>query len=214
MSERATRGMTIAEFLSWQVDQEDLFEFVDGQPLAMAGAKLRHDRVTGNAFAEARRQMRAAGSPCDAFTSDIGILTPLGNLRRPDVSVLCPPFDEDALISDSPRLVVEVLSESTERVDRLVKLDEYKSIKTLDYILVADPTRVEVGFWFRDADRVWRNETFQNPGSIITMPLLGLAISLASLYERVQVTPRPRPRLVWEDADESGSTELPPSAPA
>jgi Uma2 family endonuclease len=152
MGDRATGDMTIEEFLSWQTDQEDLFEFVDGQPLAVPRKKLRHDRVTGNALAEIRRQLRASGNLCDAFTSDIGIRTVPGHIRRPDVSVLCPPFDEEALISDRPRLVVEVLSESTETIDRIVKLDEYKAIEGLDYIVIADPTRVEVGFWFRDPD--------------------------------------------------------------
>lgn len=90
----------------------------------MAGAKLRHDRVSGNAFSEIRRQLRESSSPCDAFISDVGVVTPMGRIRRPEVSVLCPPFDEETMTSDSPRLVVEVLSEPTERVDRLVKLDE------------------------------------------------------------------------------------------
>jgi Uma2 family endonuclease len=211
MSDHATRRMTIADFLSWQSDQEELFELANGQPLAMTGARLRHDRVTGNALSEIRRQLRASGSPCDAFTSDIGIRTPLGNIRRPDVSVLCPPFDEDAMIWDSPRVVVEVLSESIERVDRLVKLDEYKSIQTLDHIIIADPTRMEVGFWFRDAERGWRTSTFQDAGAVMDMPGLGVSLSLASLYERVQLTPRPRPRLVWDEAEPGA---IPPATPS
>jgi Uma2 family endonuclease len=111
--------MTIEAFLAWQSGREQRYELIGGEPVAMAGGKLRHDRVTGNAFSEIRRRMRSGGSPCDAFTADIGIRTPAGNIRRPDVSVLCPPFDEEATTSDSPRLIVEVLSESTERVDRL-----------------------------------------------------------------------------------------------
>jgi Uma2 family endonuclease len=196
MGDRATKGMTIEEFLSWQTDQEDRFEFVDGQPVAMAGAKLRHDRMTVNALSEIRRQLRASGSPCDAFTADIGILTPSGNMRRPKVSVLCPPFDEESQVSDRPRLVVEVLSESTSRIDRLVKLDEYKAIETMDYIVIADPSRVDVGLWFRNAARIWRTATFQETEAVLDLPALGLAISLASLYERVSLPPRPRPRLV------------------
>jgi len=196
MGDRAAKGMTIEEFLAWQMDQEDRYELVDGQPVAMAGAKLRHDRMAVNAISEVRRQLRASGSPCDAFSADIGILTPSGNLRRPEVSVLCPPFDEEAMTSDSPRLVVEVLSESTARVDRLVKLDEYKAIESMDYIVIADPTRVEVSFWRRDSQRAWRSETLQEAEAVIDMPKLGPAVSLTSLYERVPLPPRPRPRLV------------------
>jgi len=66
--------------------------------------------VTGNAFSEIRRQLRAVASPCDAFTVDIGIRTPIGNIRRPDISVLCPPFDGEATTSGNPRLIVGVLS--------------------------------------------------------------------------------------------------------
>jgi Uma2 family endonuclease len=198
--------MTIAEFLSWQAEQEDRYELVDGQPVAMAGAKLRHDRVTGNAFSEIRRQLRAAGSPCDAFTSDIGIRTAPRRIRRPDVSVLCPPFDEEAMISDSPRLVVEVLSESTEQVDRIIKLDEYKAIDALDYFIIADPARVDVGFWFRTPERDWRSETFHEPDGVINMPGLGLAVVLGSLYEQVPLTSRPRPRLVWDEAGDGNAS--------
>jgi Uma2 family endonuclease len=162
----------------------------------MAGAKHRHDRMAVNAISEIRRQLRASGSPCDAFTADIGIMTPPGHLRRPEVSVLCQPFDEESMISDRPRLVVEVLSESTARVDRLVKLDEYKALESLDYIVIADPTRVEVGFWSRDAERAWRSETFQEAEAVIEVPDLGLSIGLVSLYERVPLPQRPRPRLV------------------
>lgn len=165
----------------------------------MAGAKFRHDRVAGNAFSEVRRQVRAGGSPCDAFTAGIGIRTPTGNIRRPDISVLCPPFDEEATISDAPRVIIEVLSESTERVDRLIKLDEYKAINSLDYIVKADPARVEVGFWYRDAARSLRSTTVHELDAIIDMPTLGIAIGLAALYERVQVTALPRLKLVWED---------------
>jgi Uma2 family endonuclease len=205
MGNRAVRRMTIETFLTWQASQDQRYELVGGEPVAMAGAKLRHDRVTGNAFSEIRRQLRSVGSPCDAFTADIGIRTPAANLRRPEISVLCPPFDEEATSADNPRLVVEVLSESTERVDRLIKLDEYKLIETLDYILIVDPTRVDVGFWFRDTARQWQSAAFQDAEAIIDMPALGLAIAVGSLYERVRVTPHPRLRLVWEEADANPS---------
>ena len=106
------------------------------------------------------------------------------------------------MISATPRLVVEVLSESTEHVDRLVKLDEYKALETLDYVVIADPTRVEVGFWFRQPDRTWRHEILQRRDAVISMPELDLSVSLGSLYELVTLNPRPRPRLVWDDGDD------------
>ena len=199
MSEHAARAMTVEVFLRWQEQQETRYELVGGQPVAKTGARIRHDRVTGNAFTEIKRQLRASGSPCDAFTADIGIRTPAGNIRRPDASVLCPPFDDDAMTADRPRLIIEVLSESTERVDRLVKLGEYEGIDALDYIVMIDPARIEVGFWLRDASRSWHAEVVTDPKAELAMPSLGLSIGLSALYDRVTVTPQPAPRLVWED---------------
>lgn len=202
VSDRAVRQMTVEEFLVWQTSQDQLYELVDGLPRAMAGAKLRHDRVTANALRTIGNQLRAANSPCDAFTDDVGVLTPMRRVRRPDVSVLCPPFDEDATITDSPRLLVEVLSESTEHVDRLFKLGEYQSMPSVDYIVMIDPTRMEVGFWSRDPAEGWQSQWLRDPAAAVEMPGLGLSIPLAALYERVPLDPMPRPRLVW---DEDGS---------
>jgi Uma2 family endonuclease len=199
MSEGARRRMMIGEFLAWQSGQDDRYELVQGEPVRMTGARLRHDLVAGNAMFEIRRQLRMAGNPCDAFSDDICIITPAGNLRRPDGSVLCPPFDLDAMTSDRPRLVLEVLLESTETVDRLIKLDEYNAIDSLDHIIIAVPTRVEVAVWFRDAERAWQHKLFTDPTVAIEMPTLSLSLGLSALYERVPLVPRTGPRLVWED---------------
>jgi Uma2 family endonuclease len=199
--------MTLTEFLAWQATQDRLYEFVDGEPVAMAGAQVRHDRITVNAIFEIRRQLRDGGSPCDVFTADIGILTPKGRIRRPEMSVLCPPFDEDAVTSDRPRLVVEVLSESTADIDRFIKLDEYKAIRSIDYIIIVDPTRFAVGFWHRGDGGEWFGEMLTDADAVIEMPLLGLAVSLSALYQRVSVEPRLRPRLVDDPVSDSPASE-------
>jgi Uma2 family endonuclease len=182
MSEHAVSPLTAAAFPVWQRGQALRHELVDGQPVAMAGAQIRHDRVTINAIMEIGRQRRAGTTGCDVFTADIGIRTPAGNIRRPELSVLCPPFDEAAMLSDRPRLVVEVLSDSTGRVARFVKPDEYKSIAAPDYILLVDPRHHDVGFWFRDAQRAWQGRVLSDPHGLVEMPALGLRLDLASLY--------------------------------
>ena len=202
MSDPVARRMTLEEFLAWQLGQEDLYEFVDGQPVGMAGAQVRHDRVTINAIVEIRQQLRASGSPCDVFSADIGIQTPAGHIRRPEMSVLCPPFDEGAVKTDKPRLVVEVLSETTADIDRFIKLDEYKAMSAIDYIIIVDPTRLSVGFWHRNAESVWRGEKLTEAETVIDMPKLGITISLESLYQRVHLESQMRPRLVWEAAED------------
>jgi Uma2 family endonuclease len=199
MSEQASRLMTADEFLAWQAGQDELYEFVDGQPSAMAGAKIRHDRITTNAMTALRAGLRSAGSPCDVFSADIAIRTGSSRFRRPDASVLCPPFDEEATSSDRPRLVLEVLSEGTESVDRLVKVGEYQALPGLDTILIVDPRRIEIGFWFRDAAGTWRAEVVRDVSAMIELPRLGVSLAVAALYERVPIQQDAGPRLVWRD---------------
>ena len=102
------------------------------------------------------------------------------------------------MITDTPHLVVEVLSKSTERADRFIKLDEYKSLPSLDYILYISPFEVEIGFWFRDASGAWKSEVFTKRETIIDMPRLGLSIRVENLYDRLQLPPKPKARLVWD----------------
>ena len=103
MSERVTRRMTEPEFLEWQRHQDLRYELVDGTPRAMTGARFRHDRVI-NALSALLDALEGIDSPCRPFNADIAVRVPSGDLRRPDVSVHCPPFDEEAMVSDRPRL--------------------------------------------------------------------------------------------------------------
>ena len=199
MSAHATHRMTIDEFLAWQMRQEQRFELVDGQPRAMTGARIRHDRVVANLLRLLGTQFRATGNPCDAFTADIAIIVPAGNVRRPDVSVLCPPFDDLSTASRNPRLVAEVLSDSTENVDRILKLEEYKAIPGLDYILFAAPDVAEIVFWSRDADTSWHHQAFRDLAMILDLPRLGVQLPLTGVYDRVALRPPTGPRLVWPE---------------
>jgi Uma2 family endonuclease len=199
MSAHATRRMTIDAFLAWQMGQEQRFELVDGQPRAMTGARIRHDRVVANLLRVLGVQFRATGNPCDAFTGDIAIIVPAGNVRRPDVSVLCPPFDDLATASSNPRLVAEVLSDSTENVDRIVEMEEYKAIPGLDYILLAAPDVAEIVFWSRNAGAQWQHQAFHDRGATLDLPRLDVRLPLTDVYDRVTLRTPAGPRLVWPD---------------
>ncbi len=140
MSNTALRHMTAEAFLAWDLDQPDArHELIDGVPVAMTGAKLRHDIITANALGELREALR--GTRCRVFTADVAIRIPNGNVRRAEVGVHCAPFDLDATHAAAPRVVVEVSSPTTPTFDRMGKLEEYKSLPTLEYILLLDPRR-------------------------------------------------------------------------
>jgi Uma2 family endonuclease len=194
MSEHAVRLMTETEFLEWQRHEDLRYELVDGVPQSMTGARVRHDRVLGNVFAMLLDALEAIDSPCRPFTADIAVRMPNGNLRRPDVAVHCPPFDEDAMVSDRPRLLVEVLSESTEDTDQHVKVDEYQHMGEVDYIVLIAPRVVDILVWARGENRAWQSTRYQSLDDVVPLPRLGISLSLVRIYRSVEL--RPRPRLV------------------
>ena len=75
MSEAALPQMNLEEFLPWQESQEHRHELVDGQPVAMAGAKRKHDRIVTNALV--RIGARLEGGPCSPFTADTTVVDAL-----------------------------------------------------------------------------------------------------------------------------------------
>jgi Uma2 family endonuclease len=195
MAERARLRMTEAAFLDWQLGQSDRHELVDGEPRAMTGAKFGHDIVLVNATSLLLSALAAAGGSCRPFSADIVVRVPAGNLRRPDVTVFCQPYDFDAMVSDQPRLVLEVLSDSTRGTDQHQKLDEYKGLISLEYIILIAPHDVDALVWSRQPDRSCVSHRYESLKDRIPLPALGCDLAMADLYAGAEVR-TPGPRLV------------------
>lgn len=178
--------MSESEFLEWQRGQELRYELVDGIPQAMTGAKVRHDIVRGNAEAYLRPLLRNVGSGCLPFGSDIGIRVFPGQLRRPDISIICPPFDLDAMVSETPHMVLEALSDSTRRIDEYVKLEEYKALNAMNYIVLMSAVEVDLAVWSRDHSRDWERTRYRSISDVIPLPMIGVKLPLSILYEGLE----------------------------
>ena len=131
-----------------------------------ASAQFGHDIVVVNATSLLLFALAAAGGSFRPFSADIAVRVPAGNLRRPDVTVFCQPYNFDAMVSDQPRLVFEVLSNSTRGTDQHQKLDEYKGLISLEYIILIAPHDVDALVWSRQHDRSWVSHRYRVPGRL------------------------------------------------
>lgn len=112
MSEAARRKMTADEFYAWvRTQTEGRYELVDGEPVMMAGAINRHDRVMRNAMRHLGNHLD--GHPCQPFSNEIYIVIPAGNRRQADGGVDCGTPDELSMDADRPTMVLQVLSPTT-----------------------------------------------------------------------------------------------------
>lgn len=184
MTPPAFKRMTPEEFYRWPGEEGARYELVDGFPVkAMTGASRRHDRIVVNALTSLRMKLR--GSRCRPSTDDIAVATMNGNIRRPDVSVDCGDLPDTSYEATSPRLVIEVLSPSTRQTNLVRKLEEYKALPSLAYILLVEPDLPRVLLWWRAAGNLWELAQFDGLDGVIDLPEIGVELGMAELYEDV-----------------------------
>ncbi|MEM1307518.1 MAG: Uma2 family endonuclease [Pseudomonadota bacterium] len=121
-------------------------ELIRGVLYAMVGASRRHNMIAGNISFSLRTQLRGT---CAVFEQTQKLRVHSNEdtaFLYPDVMTICDPDDNDEAFAERPCLIVEVLSPSSQALDRIGKLAIYRSIPTLDtYILVAqDLWHIEV----------------------------------------------------------------------
>jgi Uma2 family endonuclease len=160
-------------------------EYLQGQMVAMAGASKAHVIITGNLSAQLVNHLRGTG--CIAYAADMKVRLPALNLfYYPDLSVTCDPqdlnSDEDFILH--PKLIVEVLSDSTEAFDRGDKFADYKSISSLEEYVLVHQKQILVERFQRRSNDLWVPQTYC-AGDTVQFTSLNFACSIEILYEKV-----------------------------
>ena len=154
MPSEAEKLMSLDEFLAWEREQPERHEFDGFVITAMAGGSLDHSTIASNLDRTLAARLRGTG--CRVFRGDAKVIAH-GTVRYPDLSVTCSPVAGRDDIVPEPVLVVEVLSPSTERIDRgRKKLDYFATESIRQYAIVEQDERL-VDLYTR-TDAGWINE--------------------------------------------------------
>jgi Uma2 family endonuclease len=184
------KPLTLAEFLAWEERQPTKHEYRDGAVFALAGATDNHGQIIMNLSAIIRPALR--GSRCRGYSNDMMVVAPFPASRYPDMLVTCDERDfEDRLIKKHPKLIIEVLSASTEAIDKGDKLDEYQTIAELQEYVLIDSRKPYARIFRRSGEKF---ET--SPATItgpITLESLSLTLTFAEIYEDVTFEPMKAP---------------------
>jgi Uma2 family endonuclease len=135
--------MTVAEFLAWASAQpRGRYELVRGKVVAMAPERARHNLVKAAVFRALDDAVKRAGLPCTVFTDGMTVVIDNEHSREPDAAVQCGvATDLDSTILETPLIVVEITSPSSERDDTGDKLVEYFSVPSIRHYLIVNPTK-------------------------------------------------------------------------
>lgn len=169
--------MTVGEFLAYDDGTLTRYELVDGVMVAMNPPHPRHDDIVENMGRAMERQLVP---PCRIYRAEIGVAaSDQGrHWREPDLVVTC--VRPEAGYIRSPRLIVEVLSPSTEKEDRTVKLDFYETLPSLTAVLLVWQDERRVRLRSRD-EAGWVDHDLIGSGEI-SIPDLGATLSLDEIY--------------------------------
>src|SRR5258708_24076085 len=187
MSARATQLISPEEYLAADRVAEFRSEYLDGQIFAMSGGSSPHAQLILRFGSELEIALDAG--PCIVTVSNLRLqIAPEGAYFYPDVMVRCPESVKDRSdIAKNPVLVVEVLSPSTERWDRVRKFEQYRRMASLrEYVLVSqDEMRVE---WYtRRESGEWVYQEVHGAEAVCRFDVLGVSGSLARLYKKVEI---------------------------
>lgn len=197
------RRYTLAEYLAFEESASSKHEFHGGEILAMSGGSPEHALIIANALRAIGN--RLVGKPCRVYSSDLRIAIGAGaDVQYPDGSVICGPLeyhpaDPKRRLVTNPRVIVEVLSPTTEGYDRGEKFRLYRQLPSFEeYVLISQSTPLIETFVRQSDGRFVIASTQIGLQANVTISSLQIQICLADVYAGVTF-PETLPRPAFEE---------------
>jgi len=172
-------------FLEWEALQEDKYQFIQGEVFAMGGARRDHVIVSLNIASILKQHLK--GKPCQTYISDMKLrVEQVDAFFYPDITVSCDKEDHKAeQFLSNPKLIIEVLSDSTEAFDRGKKFAAYRQIKNLEEYVLIDIKAQRIECFRRTTENDWLLHVSENQETC-NFSCLDISIELADIFEDIQ----------------------------
>ncbi len=186
MAEPAIRPMTIEEFLRWDDGTDTRYELIDGFPVAMAPPAEAH-RILAVRLVSRIDAALAVRRPCNAQIEP-GVVRPdrAASYYVPDIAVTCEPNEPGRQAMVDPILIIEILSPSTERTDRRLKLPAYQIMESVREIMLIDADSHHAELYRRENDH-WGIQLVRGAEASLFLTTVDVRISMAELYEGIAI---------------------------
>jgi Uma2 family endonuclease len=195
MSVQPVHRYTPEEYLVLEETAAHKSEYLNGIIYAMAGSTPSHALITVNAGAELRTHLRP--KRCRVYSSDLRLkVEATGLFTYPDLSVICEPerYAEGIKARSllNPLLIVEVLSDSTERYDRGIKFHHYRQIPSLkEYVLISQNAPHVESYLRQDDEKNerWTLTIATGMEAHLELQSVGITLALSDIYDNVVLPP-------------------------
>jgi len=187
MQQHAISYISEKEYLAQERVSKTKSEYFDGEIFAMAGASRRHNLIVANVIISLGVQLK--NKPCRVYPSDMRLKIEKTDLNTyPDVMVVCneerfTDEKQDTLLN--PDIIIEVLSDSTEKYDRGEKFKQYRQIESLtEYVMIAQNYR-SIEKFTKDRNGQWRLTETDERKPFVDLKSSGTRLEIAEVYDKV-----------------------------
>ena len=177
---------TVEQYLAYEEESSIKHEYIDGEIYAMSGGTGNHSLIKVNCVFSLRG--KTLDSPCRVYDSDMKIKISDTKFVYPDFSVVCGDVqyadDKDTQLIN-PTLVAEVISDSSEKYDKVTKSEFYRSLPSLKYYLIIDQNRIHVQLYTLQ-DNGWLLQEFTGENKIIALEHIDVKLPLREIYRDIE----------------------------
>lgn len=178
--------LTPEEYLAFEEKSQLRHEYINGEIYAMSGGTDDHNTIALNAAIALRSHLR--GSDCQVYMVDVKVQLENRNYYYPDGLVTCDSADrETSLYKRFPKLIIEVLSPSTEAFDRGDKFVDYQSFESLEEYVLISTKRRRVEVFRRLGKGLWTLQLYRENNEVVELKSVELKVLLSALYENVRL---------------------------
>lgn len=178
--------VSYADYLAVEAESDLRWEWLDGQMWAMAGGTPAHSAIGTNIAGLLFLALR--GRPCRPYNADLRLLVPASGLAfHADVAVVWGPPARDAEDPNAvtnPTVLVEVLSKSTERLDRFDKFLHYRKLPSFREYLLVSQTEARVQHFRKNDDGTWQLTEYTT-GGVVPLASIDVALPVDEVYAGV-----------------------------
>jgi Uma2 family endonuclease len=189
MAQRKYLVMSVEDYLILNRNSKDMrYEYLNGDVRMLAGGSPDHSIIIANLTAAIKGPLK--GNPCRVYNSDVQLKLSERRYVFPDITISCDERDRNQKETiHFPLVVVEVLSPTTEAIDRGKKAAYYRACPTIQEYVMVDSEEVFVEVHRREEGR-WTINIFE-PGDTITLESLSIQFPIEDAYEGTSLTEAP-----------------------
>lgn len=178
----AEKLYTLEEYLAFCETHEGRFEFVSGEIIEMSGESVTANQIAGNIHFYLRGRLE--DKPYIFVQNAVKLQVKEGKVFRIPDFLLFKESGNKFKYATEPVLIVEVLSESTAKIDKTTKLNEYRLLPSLQYYLIVEQESCLIEMYIREGER-WYVEFYDKLDEAISLPYFGVEIPVNTIYKKI-----------------------------